>query len=106
MQRILLFKILILLIIPFLNIFSQEKTDSAKTDFTYRDTTSFSVKDTVLVLAKDTTLVSVKDSTAITDTEFKPNIKPELTIPKLNPGKIIIDGVINESVWKDHSLSY
>ena len=105
MQRILLFKILILLIIPFLNIFSQEKTDSAKTDFTYRDTTSFSVKDTVLVLAKDTTLVSVKDSTAITDTEFKPNIKPELTIPKLNPGKIIIDGVINESVWKDAALA-
>ncbi|MEO8209883.1 MAG: DUF5916 domain-containing protein [bacterium] len=36
---------------------------------------------------------------------FKPNIKPELNIPKLNPGKIIIDGAPDEAVWKDAAVA-
>jgi Domain of unknown function (DUF5916) len=36
---------------------------------------------------------------------FKPNIKPELNIPKLNPGKINIDGVLDEAVWKDAAIA-
>ncbi|HMQ69889.1 MAG TPA: DUF5916 domain-containing protein [Ignavibacteria bacterium] len=105
MRRFLLFKILFILLIPFEDIFSQEKTDTAKSEYTFKGTTFFSVKDTALVPSKDTSIVSVKDSTAITDTEFKPNIKPELNIPKLNPGKLKIDGDINESVWKDAAVA-
>lgn len=33
------------------------------------------------------------------DVSFTPNVKPELNITKLNPGKIIIDGNLDEEVW-------
>ncbi len=36
---------------------------------------------------------------------FHPNIKPELNLPKLISGKMKIDGVLDESVWKDAALA-
>lgn len=32
---------------------------------------------------------------------FTPNIKPEINIVKLNPGKMTIDGILDEEVWKN-----
>ncbi|MEP7146560.1 MAG: DUF5916 domain-containing protein [bacterium] len=40
-----------------------------------------------------------------TKTSFIPNIKPELNIPKLNPGKMTIDGNLDEAIWKDASVA-
>lgn len=37
--------------------------------------------------------------------KFVPNVKPELNIPKLNPGKMTIDGVADEDVWKDAAVA-
>ncbi|MBV6479826.1 MAG: hypothetical protein HGGPFJEG_02622 [Ignavibacteria bacterium] len=42
--------------------------------------------------------VSVVSDTS--DVSFIPNVKPELNITKLTPGKIIIDGNLNEEVWE------
>lgn len=45
-----------------------------------------------------------KDTTEKKDTaevSFRPNIVPELNVPKLNAGKINIDGELNEDVWKN-----
>ncbi|MEO6695376.1 MAG: DUF5916 domain-containing protein [Ignavibacteria bacterium] len=39
-----------------------------------------------------------KDTTVIT---FTPNVKPELNIVKLNAGKMNIDGILDEEVWKN-----
>ncbi|MEO8446496.1 MAG: DUF5916 domain-containing protein [bacterium] len=37
--------------------------------------------------------------------KFIPNIKPELNIPKLIPGKMTIDGVPDEAVWLDAAVA-
>lgn len=105
MKRILLFKILILLNIPVSGIFSQEKNDTAKTDFILKDTTKTSEKNSSLVPVKDTEIISVKDSATTSETEFKPNIKPELNIPKLNAADVTIDGNISESVWNKAAIA-
>lgn len=45
-----------------------------------------------------------KDTSEKKDTagvSFKPNILPELNVPKLNAGNINIDGELNEEVWKN-----
>lgn len=41
-----------------------------------------------------------KNDSTNTDINFKPNVTPELNIPKLKTGKIKIDGVLNESEWE------
>lgn len=45
-----------------------------------------------------------QESKDTSSSEFKPNIKPVLNLPKLNADKIKIDGALNESVWQDASL--
>ena len=87
MFKSLLLKVLIIFFISFANLLSQEESDS-----------------TTIVAIQDSTAALTKDSTTA-DTQFKPNVKPELNIPKLNPGKIKIDGIINESVWENAAIA-
>ncbi|MEO8665096.1 MAG: DUF5916 domain-containing protein [Ignavibacteria bacterium] len=36
---------------------------------------------------------------------FTPNIRPELNVPKLKPGKMTIDGQLDEAVWNEAGLA-
>ena len=81
-----LFEVFILLFIPFSILLSQGQADSSLNDSVSKG-----------IVLKDS---AATDTTSLSGI-FKPNIKPELNIPKLNPGKIKIDGIINEDVWKD-----
>ena len=81
-----LFEVFIFLFFPLSILLSQGQADS-----------SLNIPLSKGILLKD----SVSIDTASLSGIFKPNIKPELDIPKLNPGKIKIDGIINEEVWKD-----
>jgi len=50
----------------------------------------------------------IKDSTGLIDSiaaTFKPNVKPLIIIPKLNAGKIEIDGNLSEEVWSNAKLA-
>ncbi|MCY7363281.1 MAG: carbohydrate binding family 9 domain-containing protein, partial [Ignavibacteria bacterium] len=50
----------------------------------------------------------IKDSTGLIDSivaTFTPNIKPLIIIPKLNAGKIEIDGNLSEEVWSNAKLA-
>jgi hypothetical protein len=105
MQRILLIKILFLFLIPLEVVFSQDQIDTTNTKLSVKVSTFLSVNDTTIAAAKDTTIVLTGDSSSVTEAEFKPNVTPELNIPKLNPGDIKIDGNINESVWKDAAIA-
>ena len=46
-----------------------------------------------------------QDSTSTSGTEFKPNTTPELNVPRIPNGKITIDGVLDEAIWKDAAVA-
>lgn len=98
MNKRLLLKEIIFLFLPLGYALSQDAKDSSQslTMGIYKSTSDSSIK------------AGIQDTSSISDTvraEFVPNVRPELNIPKLNPGKISIDGVPDESVWKDAALA-
>lgn len=101
----------IFLFIPFINIFSQENSDTTKNSLSQdklhiTDSTKTPSNFNTNTQSTDTSESSdVKQITDTANTSFSPNIKPELNIPKLNAGKIKIDGIINEEVWNNAALA-
>src|SRR5438876_1360758 len=43
--------------------------------------------------------------TSADSSSFKPNINPELSLPKLNGSSIKVDGKLDEEVWKDAAVA-
>ncbi len=102
MHKIILAKIFMSFLISFSDLISQEKSDS-----TSRSIFPDSVFSSVVT---DSTSGLIKPDTTSADTTsaenlFRPNVKPELNIPKLNPGKMVIDGMPDESVWKNAAVA-
>lgn len=46
-----------------------------------------------------------QDSTSTSGTEFKPNKIPELNVPRIPNGKVTIDGVLDEDIWKNAAVA-
>ena len=90
MHKRILIEVFIFLFIPFTILLSQGQADSSLNDSTSTG-----------IISKDSAAIDTTSQTGV----FMPNIKPELNIPKLNPGKINIDGIINEEVWKDAAVA-
>ncbi|HMS63675.1 MAG TPA: DUF5916 domain-containing protein [Ignavibacteria bacterium] len=87
--------LILLLIVAFfiINVNSQSQT--------IENQDSVSIKDSSKIISS-TDSAQTSDSASIA---FKPNLKPYLNIPKLNASTIVIDGNIDEEVWKKAGLA-